>query len=104
MKRNLKENADILGISKSYLSQIINGKRGCDEKLMLNIKTLYPELNFTLLNPRYILRKDDDKCNYMEYRELARKYNIGASSIDWRNSTYNELDNLLNIIMDCKKG
>lgn len=57
MKKKLKENSEKLGISISYLSQILNGTRGCNEKLMQDILLLYPESNFKLLNPRYILIK-----------------------------------------------
>ena len=98
----LREESKELGISASYLFDILHGYKGCSEELMLNIKHIHPELDFTLLNPRYKLRKASDKCNYMEYKELLQKYKIGANSIDWRNLTYNELDDLLNIILEGK--
>lgn len=96
--KKIKENSEVLGISKGYLSEILNGKKGCNEELMLNIKTLYPNLDFTLLSPRYRLRKKEDKCNYMEYRELIAKYGIKNSTLQYNLQTYEDLDKFLNII------
>ena len=43
-----------LGISKSYLSYILRGKKGCSENLMIKIKKYYPELKFyNFTKPRY---------------------------------------------------
>ena len=53
------------------------------------------------LKPRYILRKETDKCNYMEYKELLAKYGIQSSSFQYSQQTYKELDEFLNII--CEK-
>lgn len=97
-----REEAKTLGISASYLNEILNGKKGCDEQLMLNIKTLHPDLEFTLLNPRYILRTNQ-KCNYMEYRELLAKYGIEKSMIQYSLQTYDELDGFLEIIAGGKR-
>lgn len=95
---SLKENAKTLGISISYLSDILNGKKGCSEDLMLNIKFLYPNLDFTLLNPRYRLRKPTDKCNYMEYKELLAKYGVKKSTLQYSTQTKEELDRFMSIV------
>ena len=59
MNKTQNEIAKEIGISKSYLSDILNGKKGCSHWLMMKILKYYPELedNFKLLNPRYIIRK-----------------------------------------------
>lgn len=59
MNKSQNEIAKEIGISKSYLSDILNGKKGCAYWLMMKILKYYPELkdNFKLLNPRYIIRK-----------------------------------------------
>lgn len=82
-KLNLKENAKELGISITYLWEILRGRKGCNEELMLKMIKKYPELDFTLLNPRYILRKDN-KCNYIEqeYFGLLELYNIHIQDLE----------------------
>lgn len=50
-----------LGISKNYLSNILNGKRGCNSKLMERILTYYPDLKFVILNPRWKVEKVGDE-------------------------------------------
>lgn len=43
-----------LGISKGYLSDILHGKKGCSEELMIKIKKYYPTLKFyNFAKPRY---------------------------------------------------
>ena len=56
-----REIAKKLGISYSYLNEILKGKKGCSYVLMMEILKYYPNLknDFHLLNPRYILRKRD---------------------------------------------
>ena len=64
MNKNLKENSKKLGISVSYLSDILNGKKGCAYWLMKTILKYYPNLketDFKILNPRYILRRNSDE-------------------------------------------
>ena len=100
---SLREEAETLNISVSYLSDILKGNRGCSEELMLNIKFLHPELDFTLQKPRYRLRKPTDKCNYMEYKELLAKYGIEKSSFQYSMQTYKDLDEFLRIITKEKK-
>lgn len=49
-----------IGISKSYLSDIINGKKGCSKELVNEIKKYYPNLEFYVFTkPRYKVRKED---------------------------------------------
>lgn len=59
MNKSQNEIAKEIGISKSYLSDILNGKKGCSHWLMEKILKYYPDLknDFKLLNPRYIIRK-----------------------------------------------
>lgn len=56
------EIAKELGISKNGLSNILNGKRGCDLLLKNKILKYYPDLDFKLLNPRFIVngKKEND--------------------------------------------
>ena len=58
MNKTQNEIAKEIGISKSYLSEILSGKKGCSHWLMEEILKYYPNLkeDFTLLNPRYILK------------------------------------------------
>lgn len=60
--KSQNEIAKEIGISKSYLSDILNGKKGCAHWLMQEILKYYPNLknNFKLLNPRYKVVKDSD--------------------------------------------
>jgi transcriptional regulator with XRE-family HTH domain len=51
------EIAKKLGISKSYLSSILNGKRGCSETLKNELIKYYPDLKFKILKPRYTVEK-----------------------------------------------
>lgn len=57
--KTLREIAKELNISVSYLSDILNGKKGCNEELMKKIKEYYPQLEFYIFTkPRYkILRR-----------------------------------------------
>ena len=57
------EIAKELGISKNYLSNILNGKRGCDILLKNKLLKYYPNLNFKLLNPRFIVKGKKDANN-----------------------------------------
>lgn len=50
------EIAKELGISKNGLSNILSGKRGCDLSLKNKILKYYPDLDFKLLNPRFIVK------------------------------------------------
>ena len=63
MNKTQNEIAKEIGISKSYLSEILSGKKGCTHCLMEEILKYYPNLkeDFKLLNPRYILKKVGDK-------------------------------------------
>jgi hypothetical protein len=64
MNRTLKEISKEIGISTSYLSEILRGKKGCPYWLMKTILKYYPNLketDFRLLNPRYILRGEDNE-------------------------------------------
>ena len=60
--KSQNEIAKEIGISKSYLSDILNGKKGCAHWLMQEILKYYPNLknDFKLLNPRYKVVKDSD--------------------------------------------
>lgn len=52
--KSLREISKELNISCSYLSDILNGKKGCDEELMNKIKEYYPKLEFYIFTkPRY---------------------------------------------------
>lgn len=97
-----REEAKMLGISVSYLSEILRGTKGCDENLMLNLELLHPDIEFTILNPRYILRKNQ-KCNYLEYQLLMYKYSIEKSTIQWQLYTPEELEKFLQIIAGGKE-
>lgn len=44
--KSLRQVAKELNISVSYLSDILNGKKGCNEELMNKIKEYYPYLEF----------------------------------------------------------
>ena len=57
MNKTQTEIAKEIGISKSYLSEILSGKKGCSHWLMSEILKYYPNLKFLPLNPRYILKK-----------------------------------------------
>ena len=59
MNKTQNEISKEIGISKSYLSEILSGKKGCSHWLMEEILKYYPNLkeDFKLLNPRYILKK-----------------------------------------------
>ena len=55
---NLTSISKQLGISKSYLSDIINGKKGCSKELMTEIKKCYPDLDFYIFTkPRYKIKR-----------------------------------------------
>lgn len=46
--------AEKIGISKGYLSDVLHGKKGCNEDLMIKIKKYYPTLKFyNFAKPRY---------------------------------------------------
>lgn len=52
--KSLRQIASELKISPSYLSDILKGKKGCDEILMNKIKEYYPQLEFYVFTkPRY---------------------------------------------------
>ncbi|MBE6152679.1 MAG: helix-turn-helix transcriptional regulator [Firmicutes bacterium] len=54
MNKSLRQIAKELNISVSYLSDILNGKRGCNEELMNKIKEYYSNLEFYIFTkPRY---------------------------------------------------
>lgn len=60
MEKSLRNIAKELNISPSYLSDILNGNKGCSEELMLKIKKYYPKLDFyNFIKPRYKVRKDN---------------------------------------------
>lgn len=52
-----------IGISRSYLSEILRGVKGCNKEVMNNILFYYPDLKFKLLNPRYIVVKGGEKSD-----------------------------------------
>lgn len=57
---SLRETAIKLGISPSYLSDILNGKKGCSEELMNKIKKYYKDLEFyNFVEPRYKVVKEN---------------------------------------------
>lgn len=59
---NLTSISKELGISKSYLSDIINGKKGCSKELMKKIKKYYLNLEFYIFTkPRYKVKKEMNK-------------------------------------------
>ena len=51
------EIAKEIGINKSYLSEILNGKKGCSALVKEKILKYYPDLEFSLFNPRYKLKR-----------------------------------------------
>lgn len=52
--KTLRQIANELKISPSYLSDILKSKKGCDEILMNKIKEYYPQLEFYVFTkPRY---------------------------------------------------
>lgn len=57
---NLTSISKQLGISKGYLSDIINGKKGCSKELMKEIKKYYSNLEFYIFTkPRYKVKRSD---------------------------------------------
>ena len=65
MKLSLRQVAKELNISISYLSDILNSKKGCNEELMNKIKEYYQNLEFYIFTkPRYIVLNNlgDDDC------------------------------------------
>lgn len=62
MKITLRQVAKEIGISGGYLSEIINGKKGCSENLMKIIKSYFPDLEFyNFIEPRYKVRLKGEK-------------------------------------------
>lgn len=62
MDKSLRTIAKELGISPSYLSNIINGKKGCTKELMEKIKKYYPNLDFyNFVEPRYKVRLEENR-------------------------------------------
>lgn len=57
MNKSQNEIAKEIGISKSYLSDILNGKKGCNAIIKEKILKFYPALKFKILNPRYLVEK-----------------------------------------------
>lgn len=58
MKKSLREIAKELEISPSYLSNILNEKKGCSKELMNKIKKYYPNLDFyNFIEPRYKVKR-----------------------------------------------
>lgn len=52
--KTLRQIANEIKISPSYLSDILKGKKGCSEDLMYKIKMYYPQLEFYVFTkPRY---------------------------------------------------
>lgn len=59
---SLRKIAKKLKISPSYLSDILNGKKGCSEELMLKIKEHYPKLEFyNFVEPRYKIKMEESR-------------------------------------------
>lgn len=62
MNITLRQVAKEIGISGGYLSEIINGKKGCSENLMKTIKNYFPDLEFyNFIEPRYKVRLKGEK-------------------------------------------
>lgn len=62
MNKSLSEIAKELVISKTYLSEILSGKKGCSEELMNKIKEYYPTLEFYIFTkPRFKVVRNDVK-------------------------------------------
>ena len=58
MNKSLREVAKELNISCGYLSEILNGKKGCNEELMNKLLEYYPNLKFYIFTePRYKVSK-----------------------------------------------
>lgn len=57
MNKSLRQIASELNISVGYLSEILNGKKGCSQEIMNKIKIFYPNLQFEIFNPRYKVKK-----------------------------------------------
>ena len=70
--KSLRQVAKELNISVSYLSDILNGKKGCNEELMNKIKEYYPYLEFYIFTkPRYKVLNNlgDDDCELDKIRD-----------------------------------
>ena len=62
MNKSLSKIAKELGISKTYLSEILSGKKGCSEELMYKIQEYYPTLEFYIFTkPRFKVVRSDVK-------------------------------------------
>ena len=58
MKKSQNQIARELGISNTYLSEILHSKKGCNEELMNKIKQYYPNLKFyVFIKPRYKVKR-----------------------------------------------
>lgn len=54
MEKSIRQIAKELNVSASYLCDVLNGKKGCNEEFMNKIKKYYPDLQFYIFNkPRY---------------------------------------------------
>lgn len=54
MTKTMRQIAKELNISSGYLSDVLNGKKGCSEELKDKIKKYYPDLKFYIFTkPRY---------------------------------------------------
>lgn len=59
--KSQNEIAKELKISKGYLSDILAGKKGCNQFVMNKLKEFYPDLKFYVFTkPRYKIVKDSD--------------------------------------------
>lgn len=62
MSRSLRNIAKSLEISPSYLSDILNGKKGCSKELMNKIKIYYSNLEFyNFIKPRYKVKIKENR-------------------------------------------
>ena len=68
MSKTQTEIANEIGISKSYLCEILKGKKGCSYEVMCKIVKRYPNINFLdfmILNPRFILITGGEKNEWI---------------------------------------
>jgi len=77
--------AEKYGIASSYCYDIFNGKKGCSEELMLKIKKDYPEMDFILLHPRWILKKPNQELSYIEKENQMLKKQIDEAGVNIKN-------------------
>ena len=104
------ERAKRYGIASSYCYDIFNGNKGCSEELMLKIKKDYPEMEFVLLHPRWILRKPNEKLSFIENNVDKAIKKLDGSWIDCcgeltdKNYKSYEIEDIIDILRGKDEG